>query len=1011
MLSITNVIDSIEDKVDYARKLVESKGFEVKEVGAGYFIQPCVFCGHHDCLSGNNDVAAVHCFSCKESASLYGLAEKVLGNKQQAVKFLEEYTGKKIKMSEADEKTSRIYEIRYKSASKYLSNLLINEKYLSYQVNTRKHEVKTLEKYLVGLSGDFGNLKQQLLGQGYSNEEIHEAKVYIPDGLFVYPYFDKYGNIVRFNTKNPFHVLDHKGKEISGYSTGEKCLNLSREIDFAEAILVEGENDFLSVIEAGAKSVIALGGTPSQKQIEELGNFKKLYLALDQDDAGERFALEINEKLPHVKILKTDFSTTENFKDVDEFYKKSLYKKPISQLLSEAQELENPNYTLKMTNDTVELINRHYKISFAVCSIDTKGLFRGNFKYIEDGAEKDVKLKTRLDSIGKKYQQYIEPIYNKLDSYYNTDFDEKDYFVLLRILKYTSNKRAAIISIAKQIAKLKNKDEMLDIISAENGTWVRDEILKELNNIYNSGLDPDSSIPYMPAAQAFDIINNRAYFYYNMTLVDDNGLRTIPTLICSDGRQIRLDLIKRKSPQHMLLVDNTFQMHDEIETAIMETSVCSLKSKYANLYKQGIISHISINDMLIRIQKCFEQIYYTEDTVVYKILALYVLSTYFYQLFGVMGYLFLNAEKGSGKSLLSAILSKLCFCCRYLVGTSEAALFRTISSCGGTMILDEMENLTSRDKTADSLMASILKSGYSRDTGYTLRMNVETNRPEQFSLYGPKIISNIYGVEDVLEDRCLKIPIKKYPAAKTSQKTDIIAFELNNKEQIEELTSYACICAMQNFQQVYQCYSSLKLDMGSSRNTQILRPLYAIASIAGVEYKNALNEYYQKYVARDREWTENNSPEGIIRESIKLVANELYFNGDEWISTDYMKKYCQKENNSRFTVNTFAIKLIADQLDGSKQYTMSEIHKLFKRAYPQRRLDTKQRTSISIASYENLTKLMKGQDKVATYVLDFKFTDFVDEWINICDSGDSDNSFIGPSATITEFVPMDMKLF
>jgi hypothetical protein len=73
--------------------------------------------------------------------------------------------------------------------------------------------------FKVGFVSDYISLWNILTDQGFTKEEIRDAKVWFPEGVFIYPYFDPITrDIVRMNIKNPFKttmpVKDKDGKDV-----------------------------------------------------------------------------------------------------------------------------------------------------------------------------------------------------------------------------------------------------------------------------------------------------------------------------------------------------------------------------------------------------------------------------------------------------------------------------------------------------------------------------------------------------------------------------------------------------------------------------------------------------------------------------------------------------------------------------------------------------------------------------------------------------------------------------
>jgi len=79
----------------------------------------------------------------------------------------------------------------------------------------------------------------------------------------------------------------------------------------------------------------------------------------------------------------------------------------------------------------------------------------------------------------------------------------------------------------------------------------------------------------------------------------------------------------------------------------------------------------------------------------YKIIALWIIGTYFHKQFATYPYLFFNAPKSSGKSRLLKLVASLSWNGRYLISISEAVLFRTASK--RTFCIDEFERVGSKE--------------------------------------------------------------------------------------------------------------------------------------------------------------------------------------------------------------------------------------------------------------------------------------------------------------------------
>ena len=119
---------------------------------------------------------------------------------------------------------------------------------------------------------------------------------------------------------------------------------------------------------------------------------------------------------------------------------------------------------------------------------------------------------------------------------------------------------------------------------------------------------------------------------------------------------------------------------------------------------QGIATEESLELAKIELGKCYERIIelikkymdMPEDQI--KIIALWIIGTYFHSSFPSYPFLFLNAMRGSGKTRLLKIISHLAKGSNGNVqtGITEAVLFRLPS--GTTLVLDECESIGSKEK-------------------------------------------------------------------------------------------------------------------------------------------------------------------------------------------------------------------------------------------------------------------------------------------------------------------------
>ena len=162
--------------------------------------------------------------------------------------------------------------------------------------------------------------------------------------------------------------------------------------------------------------------------------------------------------------------------------------------------------------------------------------------------------------------------------------------------------------------------------------------------------------------------------------------------------------------------------------------------------------------------ECYEEIvdrlkYYTDlKKEYYSIIALWILGTYFHKNFPTYSYLFFNAIKGSGKSRILKLIAFLSKDGEVLNSLTEAVLFRE----NGTLCIDEFESITRQGKES---LRELLNSAYKQGTKVKRMKKVkgleEKYEVEGFDVYRPIAMANIWGMEEVLGDRCISMILEK----------------------------------------------------------------------------------------------------------------------------------------------------------------------------------------------------------------------------------------------------------
>ena len=167
-----------------------------------------------------------------------------------------------------------------------------------------------------------------------------------------------------------------------------------------------------------------------------------------------------------------------------------------------------------------------------------------------------------------------------------------------------------------------------------------------------------------------------------------------------------------------------------------------------------------------------------------QILALWIIAASYKDAFNTFPILFINASKGSGKTRLLKLIEADIPDSILISNLTESALFR-ICEIKHCILIDEAERLSSKEKNS---LRELLNACYKRGSK-VLRVEGDKEKKwkiREFEVYNPVALANIWGLESILEDRCITIVLQK------STNQDIITrpelFEID--ERIKAIRKY-----------------------------------------------------------------------------------------------------------------------------------------------------------------------------------------------------------------------------
>lgn len=149
----------------------------------------------------------------------------------------------------------------------------------------------------------------------------------------------------------------------------------------------------------------------------------------------------------------------------------------------------------------------------------------------------------------------------------------------------------------------------------------------------------------------------------------------------------------------------------------------------------------------------------TSQRTMCELIASFIMATWFLDSFNVISQLWLNGERGSGKSQLLTLISQTSYLGQITLAGSSFASLRDIVDSGSTLCLDEAENL--EPQKLESNKRELLLSGNRRGSLVTLKKKNSNNEWQNhyIHIYSAKVFAAIERPDTVLASRVIIIPL------------------------------------------------------------------------------------------------------------------------------------------------------------------------------------------------------------------------------------------------------------
>ena len=259
----------------------------------------------------------------------------------------------------------------------------------------------------------------------------------------------------------------------------------------------------------------------------------------------------------------------------------------------------------------------------------------------------------------------------------------------------------------------------------------------------------DDNIPVLSPAQGFR--DDLALVTVSLLERTKKNCLNIQPYLVTSSREL-----KRVTDEQIISIDE-----QEVALRVVpEGSEFLQRWRYSDIRRFLDGETIQPGEVFTTIHELFKRYVDFRSDIESRILSLWVVGTYFYQMFPAYPYLALNGPKNSGKSTVLRVLQPLAF---NMISTSDptgASMFRLIHYTSCTVGIDEAERYHNPRDPGMQQIRQLLNSGYKQGMP-AIRITGEDMKPQAFDVYSPKILAAIMGLEDILGSRCIAIPMRR----------------------------------------------------------------------------------------------------------------------------------------------------------------------------------------------------------------------------------------------------------
>lgn len=211
----------------------------------------------------------------------------------------------------------------------------------------------------------------------------------------------------------------------------------------------------------------------------------------------------------------------------------------------------------------------------------------------------------------------------------------------------------------------------------------------------------------------------------------------------------------------------------------------------------------------------------------YDLVTLWIIGTYFYTIFNAYPYMYIGGIKRTGKTKTLTLAKSMTFNGIMSSDMSSPSLFRLIQNARCTVMIDETERL--KDPNRLQQFRQLMNQGYKRaGVAYRSASRDERHAPTPYEVYSPKMLANIRGLDNVLEDRTIITIMRR------SMNPKILNAEIDERDQKwEDIRNSLYALALSIYQQVRTEYRVYDIDVPeiTGRERELWRSIIVLARL------------------------------------------------------------------------------------------------------------------------------------------------------------------------------------